>query len=92
LSRPTASTCTRDSDGSDVDVTNDNAAKNQLTAAINKTLIGEGMSGRRQGPSASPPCRISASAEFSPHLVMGGSAITIRDVDTIENSSSFHLY
>ncbi|KAG1696328.1 hypothetical protein DVH05_018460 [Phytophthora capsici] len=72
-----------DSDGISVQVTYDNAAKNPLVVASNKTLVGEGTSGVLYGKGL----LITGSnvivqnifiTQLNPHLVWGGDAITIR--------------
>eukprot|EP00644_Phytophthora_capsici_P012454 jgi/Phyca11/19267/fgenesh1_pg.PHYCAscaffold_46_\ len=72
-----------DSDGISVQVTYDNAGKNPLVVASNKTLVGEGTSGVLYGKGL----LITGSnvivqnifiTQLNPHLVWGGDAITIR--------------
>ncbi|KAK1932248.1 putative pectin lyase C [Phytophthora citrophthora] len=70
-----------DSDGISVQVTYDNAAKNPLVVASNKTLVGEGTSGVLYGKGLP----ITGSnvivqnifiTQLNPHLIWGGDAIT----------------
>ncbi|KAG6580118.1 Pectate lyase [Phytophthora cinnamomi] len=72
-----------DSGGISVDVTYDNAAKEPLTVASDKTLVGEGTKGVLNGKGL----LITGSnvivqnihiTNLNPHLVWGGDAITIR--------------
>jgi pectin lyase len=75
-----------DSGGIAVEVTYDNAAKNPLTVASNKTLVGEGTSGVLYGKGlfitgSNVIVQNIYITELNPHLVWGGDAITIRGAD-----------
>ncbi|KAG6620897.1 Pectate lyase [Phytophthora cinnamomi] len=75
-----------DSDGIAVEVTYDNAAKNPLVVASNKTLVGEGTAGVLYGKGliiegSNVIVQNIHITELNPHLVWGGDAITIRGAD-----------
>ncbi|KAL3661642.1 hypothetical protein V7S43_013401 [Phytophthora oleae] len=72
-----------DSDGISVQVTYDNAAKNPLVVASNKTLVGEDTSGVLYGKGflitgSNVIVQNVFITQLNPHLVWGGDAITIR--------------
>ncbi|RLN55442.1 hypothetical protein BBJ28_00017727 [Nothophytophthora sp. Chile5] len=75
-----------DSDGIAVEVTYDNAAKNPLVVASNKTLIGEGLTGVLYGKGliiegSNVIVQNVHITNLNPQLVWGGDAITIRGAD-----------
>ncbi|KAL4171315.1 hypothetical protein KRP22_009411 [Phytophthora ramorum] len=75
-----------DSDGIAVEVTYDNAAKNPLVVASNKTLVGEGTAGLLYGKGliiegSNVIVQNIHITQLNPHLVWGGDAITIRGAD-----------
>jgi hypothetical protein len=76
------------SDGTAVDVTYDNAAKNPLVVNSNKTLVGEGTAGILYGKGLiingnNVIIQNVYITQLNPHLVWGGDALTLRGSDDV---------